>query len=275
MKLGGSLARNRRRREATPPVDPPARERKLFGVVELDTRTLLMALGGLAFVGWGIGYLLSTQLLFPAPPPPGDLFEVPDVRGLGVASAGERLAGVGLELGAVDSLTHPNAPAGLILGQSPLAGQVARPDTRVRVTISLGPQMRAVPDVIDLAEDRARVVLESSGFLVQVDTVVHELQRGRVFGIRPPPDSVVALPARVALLVSAGPPRVTMPFVLGLEQVEAEAILDSLGLVVSDVEEVFLFGRDQGIVVEQEPPADTELDRGGSVRLKVGRRGRD
>ena len=65
-----------------------------------------------------------------------------------------------------------------------------------------------------------------------------------------------------------------MPFVLGLEQREAEALLDSLGLVVSEVEEVFRFGRSQGIVVEQAPAADTELERGSSVSLKVGRRNR-
>ena len=64
-----------------------------------------------------------------------------------------------------------------------------------------------------------------------------------------------------------------MPLVLGLEESEAIMLLDSLGLTVSDVEEVFRFGRDQGIVVEQEPASDTELERGGTVRLKVGRRG--
>jgi beta-lactam-binding protein with PASTA domain len=47
-----------------------------------------------------------------------------------------------------------------------------------------------------------------------------------------------------------------------------------LGLVVREVEEVFRFGRDQGIVVEQEPAGGTELERGAAVRLAVGRRGR-
>jgi serine/threonine-protein kinase len=91
--------------------------------------------------------------------------------------------------------------------------------------------------------------------------------------MRPPPDSVVTLPAQVTLLVSRGPPVVTMPLVLGLEEREAIALLDTLGLVVSDIEEVFRFGRDQGIVVEQEPASEIELQRGGTVRLKVGRRG--
>ena len=64
-----------------------------------------------------------------------------------------------------------------------------------------------------------------------------------------------------------------MPLVLGLQETEATMVLDSIGLVVSDVEEVFRFGRDQGIVVEQEPASDIELERGTNVRLKVGQPG--
>jgi serine/threonine-protein kinase len=229
---------------------------------------------GVMAVGWFGGHSLATSLFFPAPPPPGDLFEVPDLRGLGFASANERLAGSGLALGAIDSLQHPSVAAGLILGQSPLPGQVGQPETAVRVTVSMGPQTRSVPDVRHLDESRARTVLETSGFVVTTDTTEAEEPRGRVVEMDPPPDSVVALPAAIELLVSTGPPVIPMPFLLGLEQVEAEQLLDSLGLIVSSVEEVFRFGRDQGIVVEQEPAADTGLQRGSAVSLKVGRQGR-
>ena len=237
-------------------------------------RTMFGVIVGVIAVGWFGGYSLATSVFFPAPPPPGDLFEVPDLRGLGFASANERLAGSGLELGAIDSLQHPSVAAGLILGQSPLPGQVGQPETAVRVTVSMGPQTRSVPDVRHLDESRARTVLETSGFVVTTDTMEAEEPRGRVVEMDPPPDSVVALPAAIELLVSTGPPVIPMPFLLGLELAEAEQLLDSLGLVVSGVEEVFRFGRDQGIVVEQEPAADTGLQRGSAVSLKVGRQGR-
>ncbi|MDA0328627.1 MAG: PASTA domain-containing protein [Gemmatimonadetes bacterium] len=237
--------------------------------------TLFMVAGGLSVVGWVFGYQLATRVFFPAPPPTGDLFEVPNLRGLGLASAGERLVGSGFALGAVDSLRHPSVAAGLILGQSPLPGQIGFSESRVRVTISLGPQMRSVPDVLSLDLERARIVLETSGFVVAVDTVEDEEPRGRVVDSSPGPDSIVALPAQIRLVISTGPPVIPMPLVLGLELAEVELMLDSLGLVISVVDEVFRFGRDQGIVVEQEPAADTELQRGGSVRLAVGRRGRE
>ena len=285
MKLGDSLGRSRRRRRkptretassdarAADSPGPGANAPRLPAGGGSGLRRFLAAVAALLVVGWFFGYTLATQVFFPPPPPPGDLFEVPDLRGLGLATAGERLAGASLGLGAIDSLRHPTVAAGLILGQSPLPGQVARPDTEVLVTVSLGPQMRSIPDVLRLNEDRARTVLETSGFVVSVDTMEAEEPRGRVINVSPPPDSVVALPAQVRLTISTGPPVIPMPLVLGLEQAEAEAMLDSLGLVVSGIEEVFRFGRDQGIVVEQEPVADTDLRRGSAVRLKVGRRG--
>ncbi|MCH1570924.1 MAG: PASTA domain-containing protein, partial [Longimicrobiales bacterium] len=265
MKLGDSLGRNRKRRKRRPveasdqggtsgtTSDAGAGESSTAGGDTgggrgswLSGRTLLTGLAVVVIVGWFAGYSLATQVFFPAPAPPGDLYDVPDVRGLGLASAGERLAGAGLEIGLTDSITHPSVAAGLVLGQSPLPGQVSRPESPVRVTVSVGPQMRSVPDVLRLDEARARVVLETSGFIVNVDEVEAEEPRGQVVDVSPPPDSVVALPAQVTLLVSTGPPVVRMPLVLGLQQLEAEQLLDSLGLDVMDVEEVFRFGRDQG-----------------------------
>jgi serine/threonine-protein kinase len=271
MKLGGSLER-RRGRGRWPRRSEDDDGPWLRGV---DGSVLLKA-AGLALVGWLAGYLLSTRVLFPAPPPPGDLNEVPDIRGLGVASAQEVLTGASLELGPVDSLLHPSVPDGVILGQSPLPGQVARPGSPVRVTVSLGPQRRAVPDVTGLDEDRARIVLETSGFLVQSDTMESEEPRGRVVELSPAPGAQVVLPGQVRLLVSTGPPLITMPYVLELPEEEALTLLDSLGLIVEQpVEELFRFGRDQGIVVEQDPASGTELQRGTTVVLKVGRRGLD
>ncbi len=290
MKLGDSLGRRRGRRRSTkaPPeggVESGEQSTPVGGASanwlegrsffpRLRGRNLLLGVAGLALLGWVFGYGFATRVLFPAPPPPGDLFEVPDLKGMGLASASERLAGVGLELGTVDSLQHPSVPAGLVLGQSPLPGQLSRPVNPVRVSISTGPQARSVPDVRGLTEERARIVLETSGFVVNLDTMESEEPRGRVVSVSPAPGAMVALPSEVRVRVSAGPPVVPMPFVLGMERAEAEMLLDSLGLVVSDVEEVFRFGRDQGIVVEQEPAAETELQRGSSVRLTVGRGGR-
>lgn len=273
MRLGGSIRRNRGKGGGGKKKSAPSKKRAAAGGEPGNRRRLFTILLGLALGGWGTGYLVATQVLYPAPPPPADVVEVPDVRGMGVTAARERLAGDGLALGRVDSLRHPVVGKDLILGQSPLPGQLALPGTEIFVTRSLGPQQRGVPDVRRVALDRARIILESSGFLVSVDSTDSEIPRGRVVATFPPPDQMVSLPAQITLRVSRGPPLVPMPLLLGLEESEALAILDSLGLSAGEVEEVFRFGRDQGIVVEQEPPADTPMERGSAVRLAVGRRG--
>ncbi|MDZ7780676.1 MAG: PASTA domain-containing protein [Gemmatimonadota bacterium] len=268
MKLGGSLKRSRKNRAKS----QAGEGRAGWGLEWLNRRTVA-GIAGLAVLGWLVGYLVATRAVFPAPPPPGDMFEVPDLRGADVSTARERLAGANLELGPIDSIAHPTVPAERVVGQSPLPGQSMLPDSPVRVTVSLGPQTRAVPDVRGLGMEQAIVVLEASGFVVRTDSAESETSRGRVIEVSPEPDSIVALPAEVEVVMSTGPPSVSMPLVLGLEESEAIATLDSLGLVVSEVREVFRFGRDQGIVVEQEPAADTELRRGAEVILSVGRRG--
>ena len=271
MKLGGALARRRRSRrdKSRGPIAEASNGRQgQRGYSRLWFSVLMLAL-----VGWFGGYLITTQFIFPTPPPPGDLFEVPDIRGGGLATARERLMGAGLILGEIDSLLHPSVPEALIIGQSPLPGQVLRPESQVRVTVSLGPQLRSVPDVLGLTEDRAQVVLASSGFLVSKDTVEADLPRGNVLEVFPPPDTVIPLPAEILMIVSTGPALVAMPLVLGLDREEALILLDSLGLMVSEIEEVFRFGRDQGVVVEQEPASEMELERGTEVHLKVGMSG--
>ena len=72
--------------------------------------------------------------------------------------------------------------------------------------------------------------------------------------------------------MSTGPPLVAMPFLLGIEQANAEAMLDSLGLVISEIITRFRFGRDQGRVVAQDPAADSLVAPGSPVSLVVGRR---
>jgi serine/threonine-protein kinase len=124
-----------------------------------------------------------------------------------------------------------------------------------------------------LRGDRAQTVLEASGFPVVVDSIESELPRGSVVAMEPEAGTEATIPREIILTVSMGPPMVEMPLLLGLQEEQALAIADSLGLSVAEVETRFRFGRDQGLVVEQEPPATTLVERGAAIRLVVGRRG--
>lgn len=273
MKLGGSLRRSRGGREKSSLGDGRLAVFGRYLAAQFGHPRFLIGTAIVALVGLGGGFLVSTNLLFPAPPPPGDLSPVPDLSGRTVAEASSMLFELGLSLQPVDSLRHPSLAEGAIVGQSPLPGQSALVGDTLRVAISLGPEKRAVPDVVSLRADRAQMVLEATGFKVTVDSVSSGAPRGTVVFMSPEPGTEATVPQGVFLSVSRGPPMVEMPLLLGLQEEEALLVLDSLGLNVSDIQTRFRFGRDQGLVVEQEPPATTRVERGTAVRLVVGRRG--
>lgn len=280
MKLGGSLRRSRGgggdgrgrkpRGQAAGGEGPPAPARigGARGWVRLGAGALALGLAG-----WAVGYLLATRVAYPAPPPPDDLVEVPDVRGFGVSAAARQLAAAGLALGVVDSLQHPALGRDLVMGQSPLPGQLAQPGSQVRITVTLASRGRPLPDVRRVDAARALQVLETAGFMVSVDSVDSELPRGRVVSTRPAPETAVNVPSEVRLAVSRGPALVLMPYLIGMEEARALAVLDSAGLVVGGVDYVSAPAGDRGLVVGHEPAADTPLERGSAVRLAVGRAG--
>lgn len=256
MKLGSSLRRRRGRGR--------------------DYRALGRAVGILVLVlaaGFGGGYLLSTELLFPAPEPPEGLVEVPDLRGLERDEAITTAREAGFALAEIDTLRHPTVAAGAVVGQSPVGGQEAMPGDSLRLTVSLGPERRPVPDVFRLRGVGAVAVLEATGFDVEVDSVESPQPRGTVVELDPEPGTDLALPGEVRLTLSLGPSEVEMPLLLGLTEEEALVRLDSLGLSVAEVATRFRFGLDQGVVIDQEPEPGVSLERGSAVRIVVGRRG--
>jgi serine/threonine-protein kinase len=271
VKLGGSLQRRRGAGGGSPARgrDPVAKEHSLsYQPWMLAGRTA--ALGA---VGLLIGYLVATRVLFPPPPPPGDLVSVPELQGLTVERAHEKLTDAGLRLGDVEALRHPSLDSGVVVGQGPLGGQLVKPGSDVRVTVSLGALRQGVPDVSRLALDRAVRVLETIGFRVAVDSTDSDLPLGAVVAVDPPVGTVLPVPSEIELSVSRGPARVPMPYLLGLTQEAATDSLAAVGLSVQAVDTVFRFGRDQGLVVDQLPPPDSLIARGSGVHLSVGRKG--
>ena len=270
MRLGSSI-RRRRFRNDRPPASPKKDRRPVVGGIRLRSTHAAIAFAVL-LVSFGIGYLIATRLLLPLPPPPGDLWQVPDVRGLDRVEARRRLEAVGLNVSVADSFRHPVAVRGKVMGQSPLGGQLAVAGDTIRLTASLGPVRRPVPDVARLSISSARNVLEASGFTVVVDSLEANLPDGQVVEILPEAGTEVDLPMEVRIAISTGSTLVAMPLLLGIEQAVAEAMLDSLDLVISEIITRFRFGRDQGRVVAQDPPADSLVPPGSPVSLVVGRR---
>ena len=243
---------------AVTPRIPILTERPLFSA-------LIVTGGGLAS-----GYLVATTFFFRPPPPPPALQGVPDLRGHPLSVAIAELADSGLTTSSVDSIHHPAVPGGIVIGQSPLPGRTATPRAPVRVTVSLGPDVRPVPDVTRLPGSRAAALLAESGFMVEVDTVESMAPAGRVIRIEPGPGTPLAIPGSVRMAVSLGPPTMPMPSLAGLSEPTAVNLLRSLGLTVSRIEYRYSL-LNVNVVFGQYPDPNAQIEQGSEVQIIVGR----
>lgn len=281
MDLGSSIRRRRKRREKAPrrkrtrdrtKTSSRTRDRSKTSIRTAAFRrvgTPVYAAVALALGGSVCGYLVATRFLFPPGEPPASLQGVPDVSGLGFGAAAALLADSGLTVERVDSVRHPLVAAGTIIGQSPLPGRTALPGAAIRITLSVGPEIGAVPDVTRLLGGRASRVLEASGFVVRVDTVESEAAAGRVIVIDPEPGTELALPGQVRLEVSLGPPTLPVPDLSGMGIEEAIAALDTLGLIVSEFDRRYsILNVDR--VFAQNPAPHTQVEAGTAIRLTIG-----
>jgi serine/threonine-protein kinase len=273
MKLGSSMRRRRGRKEEPSwleqvgGLEGGGREQGRGG-----PRMALIA-ASVAVIGTGVGWVVATRVVFPAPPPPGDLYAVPDLYDVDLADATRRIEEAGLTLGPVDQFQHPAVDSGRVMGQDPLPGQLAVPGRAVRVSVSMGAELRAVPEVGYLRGEQAHARLEESGFVVLLDSVESSEPRGRVVSLDPPAGTRLGVPAEVHLRVSVGPPQVAMPALLGLLESQARDSLQVLGFELSAVEDQFGLEAEDGKVVGQDPSPGQVVDSGSPVRLVIGRRG--
>ncbi len=272
MNLGSSM-RRRRPPGGRDPKDPKSgRGGKSEGWSGGGSHLLLFL--AVLLIGSIGGYLYATHVLYAAPESEDEeLRAVPDVRGMEVEDAETFLREMGLQVGAIDSIHHPEIVPGEILGQSPLPGQLGLPTGGVELSVSLGPERRPVPDVTRLRADRAITVLQTTGFIIAVDSVESDVPEGRVVSTEPEAGTELALPSDVRLAVSIGPPLMPMPDLVGVQEEWARSLLESMGLEVGEVETRFRFGFSQGEILEHFPPADSLIAEGSAVRLVVGRRG--
>jgi serine/threonine-protein kinase len=130
-------------------------------------------------------------------------------------------------------------------------------------------ELVGVPNVVGETEDDAVEALEGAGLRAQVEREFDpEVRRGLVISQDPPAGERVEEDTEVTIVVSRGPPPEVVPNVVGLPEDEATDALTAAGFEVGEVtpresEE------DQGIVLEQEPPGDSEARPGTAVNLVV------
>ena len=198
------------------------------------------------------------------------LVQVPRVVGLTFEEAIEVLEDAGLDWRRVNVFSEREE--GIVASQNPRADQEVEEGTEVVIRVSQGTEQVAVPDVLDQTEESARQELQQAGFEVSVvEAADDDTPEGLVSAQSPDPGIQADRGSTVQITISTGPDVVPVPDVTGMEAAEARAALEEAGFRPRGVARDTAEPSEEGIVLEQDPPGTTEVERGSTVTIFVGR----
>jgi beta-lactam-binding protein with PASTA domain len=156
---------------------------------------------------------------------------------------------------------------GMVVAQAPDGGARLSQGGTVALTVSAGKPKLAVPNVVGLPAATAVKKLKAAGLAWNQRVVFASAPPGRVTAERPAAGTAVKKGSRVALTVSRGPQRVSVPNIVGRRRDDAIARLRSAGFhaAVFSVPST----RPRGFVVAQNPQAASKAPKGSRVRINV------
>ena len=130
---------------------------------------------------------------------------------------------------------------------------------------------RTTPDVVGLAQARARTVVEDAGLTYAPESAYSEsVPAGQVMATRPGPGERVLPGGTVEVTVSRGPERHDVPDVVGRSRERAVAAVEAASLT-AEVRRAWHPRVPPGAVIRSDPRAGTALRRDASVTLTVSR----
>ena len=133
-----------------------------------------------------------------------------------------------------------------------------------------GPKDVKVPNVVGMDQDEAENAITKLELKVKVVSEYNDdVKKGEVYKQEPGVDEEVKQGNTVTIYVSKGESKITMEDVSGMSLSEAKSKIESLGLVVGDVEydTSTKYGKD--VVISSSPSQYEEVTKGSSVDLVV------
>jgi len=217
---------------------------------------LVLALLGTA-VGFGAWAYTNSQIV-----------TVPTVVGMTPTAANAALEPEGLTLAVTGENFSTSVPEGSILSTNPAAGAQIRLGDTVAATTSAGPQLVDIPKVVGKKQAKAESNLRALGFTSTAsEEFSSSVPTGRVISSTPKQEKTVRVGTEVSLVVSKGPPPVTVPNVVGSSRDDAVAELRALGLkpIVRNQLPVVVIGR----VYSQDPGPGAVVPRGTTITITL------
>ncbi|HUF29838.1 MAG TPA: PASTA domain-containing protein [Gemmatimonadaceae bacterium] len=218
--------------------------------------------------GFAGAYLIVALFIFPKQLVSDDT-NVPSVIGMTYDEASGRLDREGFRVSTGEQRYHASAPQGTVLSQMPPSGSREPRGTTISLDLSRGPRFGEVPSLVGLPQPEAERMLNEAGLDRGIVTEQASAEpRGQVLSSTPEAGNRVALPASVAMTVSAGPGAVEVPDVVGQSLSEARSLLRQLGFRVR-INSDSLSTMPSGMVVSQRPGPGARAPSGALVTIAV------
>ncbi|MHB1911145.1 MAG: Stk1 family PASTA domain-containing Ser/Thr kinase [Acidimicrobiales bacterium] len=215
----------------------------------------------LAVIGSGLYWLFGVyQITVPRR-------AVPDVEGQVLASAEAALTAAHLTYRVGPPAYSATVPAGDVLTQSPMGGQLKQ-GAAVGLVVSKGPAPRAVPNLTGLSQSAAGAALGQAGLGVSYQKAYSETVASGTVMSWSPNSGLQPKGTVVTVIVSQGPQPRTVPALAGDTYAQAAAAL--AGLQLNSVQsDVYNDQYPAGQVVGTSPAAGQSAARGSTVTVEV------
>lgn len=232
-------------------------------------RTLSMVLGIALAVVLAAGAGVWGLIRFVAVP----TVEVPDVRGDYLRDAEAKLEAAGLTWALGMEEYNDEVPQTHVIRTHPEPGSLVKRNRQIKLDLSLGPEMKQVPDVRNKTVEEAKALLESARFKVEVTERLDAAPKGQVVEQLPAPLTSLKAGSTVSIVVSTGPN--TVPSVVGKTLEEAQQILSASGLNTGKVQYKKSDQYPAGTVIASDPEPGKTVQQGAKVNLTVAEGGKD
>jgi eukaryotic-like serine/threonine-protein kinase len=197
--------------------------------------------------------------------------DMPNLVGKSSADAEAILQGRGLQLKVVDRV-YSDLPPNAVVRQSPPPGEHMKISQDAHAVLSLGPQKIMTPELVGESLRVGRIQLLQVGLqLGEVTSYTSPADLGDTILQQDPPSGTRAMSPRVDVLVaqSEPPPAYVMPWLVGMPLPDADRILASSELKMSEVMYTQSSQWPKGTVIQQTPDQGSKVTSESSIELVV------
>ena len=256
------MTSSRVRQSAVDPVleEPPRHRRWIAWFVPI---VLVLAAAAV-----GVAYLVTRDQTH--------TYQVPNLVGLAESEALNQISSFDWQT-VVTREASDTVATGIVIRTQPGEATSLEENNQLQLIVSTGPAPRPLPDLVGLSLEQATATLEQLDLVLQQSqpTFDETVPAGTIVSWMVPEQpglkagDTVTPKTIVAVVLSAGPEPRVVPNLVGLTVEQAKAELDARTLVMLQLEPEFSNTVAAGLIVRQDLPPDSSVDRGAVISVAV------